>query len=511
MRDDDRFDAGNYTHIWIVCNAVTTSVLRTRIVFIIRSHIEWAIVLCSLYHCIIMRALGLLEKYQVSKLLTHCYGSVTLTAILEHDAPAGDIRQFYLAWLYPAIVRLVAKHPLLTAIVQDADKETAHFTTVSEFNLESIVTFDELQYWEPNEQAKRLAEQCDKEFDYDDHSIPLWRLHIDTHPDRPKECSITFAVQHVIADGRSLAIFWQDLLQYLKDGNNETAAPPYVLRGNKDKAIAPAYEHRGAPRYTIMEKVRLLAGHVMPSLFGDKKSVWRGDRPSVMDRSKVCHDTIVQVIRIDPTIWKKICATAKQQHGVTPHAAIMTAIMLTFSQLYPEESAVKSSTPVNCRGLVNPRIPEDEIGNFVGSYSRTWTFSDFKDITSFWDAAKAYHQGLQANKKEASKEVFQLEFLSRFPEDYCEILWFEKWKKYLPMGREGGIELSDLGRCSANAKELYFCQTANTFTTAINVNSISTLDAMHATIAYQRDTLDESKMEQFGATLMKTLELSLQH
>lgn len=457
-----------------------------------------------------MRALGLLEKYQVSKLLTHCYGSITLTAVLEHDdVPSGDIRQFYLSWLYPALSQLVAKHPLLTAVVQDADKETAHFTTVSDFNLESIVTFGELEYWLPKKQAERLAEQCDKEFDYNDHSVPLWRLHIDTHPDRPKECSITFAVQHVIADGKSLTIFWQDLLEYLDDGsNNETTlSPPYLLQANKEKAIQPAYEHRGAPRLGIMDKVRLIAGHVLPSLFGDNTKVWRGDRPSVMDRAKVRHDTAVQVIRIEPTTWKKICATAKQQ-GVSPHAAIMTAIMMTFSQLYPEEPAVKSSTPVNCRGLVNPCIPADEIGNFVGSYSRIWTSSDMKDA-SFWNVAKAYHQGLQVNKMEAAKQVFQLEFLNRFPEDYCE-LWYGNWKKYPPMGREGGIELSDLGRCSANARELYFCQTVNTFTLAINVNAISTLDAMQATIAYQKGTLDESKMEQFGTTLMNTLKLSIQ-
>ncbi|KAI7874733.1 hypothetical protein K492DRAFT_174130 [Lichtheimia hyalospora FSU 10163] len=457
-----------------------------------------------------MRALGLLEKYQVSKLLTRCYGSITLTAVLEHDAPSGDIRQFYLSWLYPALLRLVAKHPLLTAVVQDADKETAHFITVSDFSLESIVTFDELEYWKPNEQAKRLAEQCDKTFDYDNHSVPLWRLHIDTHSDRPKECSITFAVQHVIADGKSLTIFWQDLLEYLYDGNNETSvSPPFLFQANKEKAIQPAYEDRGAPRLSIMDKLHLLAGHMLPSLFGDTRDVWRGDRPLVKDRAKARHDTVVQVVRIDPAIWNKICATAKR-HGITPHAAIMTSIMLTFAKLYPEEPAVKSSTPVNCRGLINPCIPHDEIGNFVGSYSRHWTSSEMKDITSFWNVAKTYHQGLQANKLEAAKQVFQLEFLSSFPKDYCETLCYEKWEKYAPMGREGGIELSDLGRCSAKARELYFCQTVNIFTLAINVNTVSTLDAMHATIAYQKDTLDESKMDQFGATLMNTLELSLQ-
>lgn len=458
------------------------------------------------------RVLGAFEKYQVSLQLVKCYGAVAHTAVIHH-APrrsSSDVKEYYLGRLHPALARLVEKHPLLSVAVRDVDKPTVCYVTIPDFDLESIVTFGELAFWEADAQAHRLAEQCDKEFDLDDQSLPLWRLHIDTHPDRPEECSVTVAIHHGMADGKSLSIFWHELMQHL----NSNISPfqcqgPYIIHSNRSP-INPPFEERNGPTLGFVDGIKYKASKLFPSWFETPKNAWQGDRPAIMDKDRSRHDTGVRVIKLGGPAWPKICETAKE-HGVTPHAAIMAAVLLAFVQVYPDEQVLETYTPIDCRPFCQPSIPGDEMGNFIGSYAKVWTLQSLKnkyDTSSFWELAKLYHANLRANKIEAAKEVRYLQLQSRYPEDFCEP-WYEKWQT-CRMGRSGGIEFSDLGRSNLmNVREVYFCQSAQTFTIGWGVNTISTKDCMYATLSFQKGALDETKLEAFGPAILAKLEASI--
>ncbi|KAI8143519.1 hypothetical protein BJV82DRAFT_610732 [Fennellomyces sp. T-0311] len=178
----------------------------------------------------------------------------------------------------------------------------------------------------------------------------------------------------------------------------------------------------------------------------------------------------------------------------------MAALVEAFANLYPN-TMVKTTTPTNCRP-VSPQVARDEMGNFFGAYTHTWTKSDVK----FWDRAKIYGQLLKANKTQAAKVAGQLSYFSKYPEDYCDF-WYGHLEN--PMGRSGGIELSDLGRVVLNKswqiQSLWFCQSAQVFTSPLSINTISTQDTMYASIGWQRGSLDESKADALGPLLLETL------
>ncbi|KAI9320920.1 hypothetical protein BX666DRAFT_1912637 [Dichotomocladium elegans] len=454
------------------------------------------------------RPLGLLERYQLSKQLIKAYGAVTLTVVFQH-APRNnsDTRDFYFSLLHQPLSRLIVKHPLLNVAVLEAGKPNARFVTVPEYDLASVVTFDELAYWDLKNQGNRIAEQCDKEFDLDDHCRPLWRLHIDTHPSRINECSITLAVQHVIADGRSLTIFWQDLLGFLSE-EAKTSQGPFVLRPPRPITIAPAYENRNGPSPGILDLSKIILGQIFP--FFKPTPGWQGDKPAVTDKAKACHHTVVRPARLDGDDWAAICETAKVK-GVSPHAAIMTAIALAFAELYPEQDILETATPVNCRFLCKPAVPEDEIGNFVGSYNHRWTISNMTLTSGFWALAQEYADSLRTNKIKAAKEAHLLKFLKQYPDDYYKF-WYDKWESF-SMGRSGGIELSDLGRALTDHHPMiqmaFFSQSIQIFTSAINVNTISTKDAMQLTVAWQHESIDEARIERFIPLLLEKLKTSI--
>ncbi|KAI9259575.1 alcohol acetyltransferase [Phascolomyces articulosus] len=474
------------------------------------------------------RPLGLLEKYQVSKQLTQCYGTVTATAILRHSPRKSpdDLKEFYFSRLHAPLNRLVEKHPQLSLVVAESDKPTAHFIRLDQFNLSNIVKIDaadQVAFWDRSKLAKVIANECDHEFNLDDHTIPLWHLRICVHDDRLDECSITFTAHHVIADGKSLAIFWKALFQEIDQEEqllrNTQEEGHDIIKPKVKGVLGVPYEDRNAPMPTMMNMMgvvsQMVAKKVLPNALTKRwfPQCWAGDYPGITDKSKARHDTIVRAIELGGTVWKEVCTTCRK-HGVTPHAAIMTAIILAFNEVYPEVGTVSTGTPVNCRSFCNPPVSEEEMGNFVGAYNYTWKLTS-QSLTEFWDIAKTYHTQLKANKGEAAKDAGLLKFLSKYPEDYCRF-WYDHWVSNPTMHRVGGIELSDLGRFIPFVKEetnniwqlesLWFCQSAQIFTTALNINSISTKDSMYATIGWQNGALDESKADAFGPLVIQNLQ-----
>ncbi|CAO3599981.1 unnamed protein product [Absidia cylindrospora] len=116
-----------------------------------------------------------------------------------------------------------------------------------------------------------------------------------------------------------------------------------------------------------------------------------------------------------------------------------------------------------------------------------------------WRLAVHYHAALQSNKSRVAVGGQFLGLLD-YPKGYVGY-WHDKRKKNR-MGREGGLEHSDLGRFhSADGENatwlldgLWFAQSAQIYTTALGLNTITVKDVVYASFGCQRGSLDESKV-----------------
>ena len=472
----------------------------------------------------IERALGAMEKYQASKYLNNGYGSVTCTALFRHPSlqqqEDGSVIQFYLDQLYAPLTRLVEKHPQLSLAIADFDKPTIHFIRLDQFDLASIVSIDtQTTFWEEGTTlSTTIGNETDREYDLNDHTVPLWHLRIGVHEDKPTECSITLAIHHSIGDGSTVGIFWRELYTELNKTTSSTATlppPNYVIKSNPEKPLLAAYEHRQAPQITAWDKLRWDLTEKMKSYlpqpfkqywFPDE---WAGDFRAITDKTKARHETEIRAIHVDTSTWQQVCLVSKK-HGVTPHAPIMAAIVSAFWELWGNNDiAVETWTPINCRGFCNPPAANDEMGNFVGSYVHTWTPSP---PLSFWDKARTYHGQLRESKYEGAKAANYMTGF-KYPDDF-QTWWYDHWNTN-PMARSGGIECSDLGRFLSDKQQvdnplwelegLWFAQSSQMFTMALNLNCISANGQMFGTVGWQKGALNESKAEQFGPLVIDML------
>lgn len=146
----------------------------------------------------------------------------------------------------------------------------------------------------------------------------------------------------------------------------------------------------------------------------------------------------------------------------------------------------------------------------VGAYEHTWysniiqnpplpsnsTTKIQSDSPLIWRLAAHYHQHLQTNK-ERSCIGGQFLGLLKYPSEYCGY-WYDFFKDHA-LGRSGGLEHSDLGRFDINnhgtweVESLYFAQSAQTYTTALGLNSIAVKDGLYATFTLQNKSLNDSK------------------
>ncbi|KAI9315115.1 hypothetical protein BX666DRAFT_358218 [Dichotomocladium elegans] len=455
------------------------------------------------------RGVGLLEKYQISKLLTKCYGSVSNTALLRHrtarpDSDPEAIQTFYLKALHPALSRLVKKHPFLSVIPVDVDQPTAHFALLESYDLRDIVHVNpSFRYWEHLSDLIRGAVKY--EFDHlRPNGLPMWSLQIDVHPDRPYECAMTLIVYHLIMDGRSVLVFWRDLLNELKmiGGGESQQQQPFVVACDPDAVVPPPYEERNPV---------LRASTALWGTKEDEAQMWQGDYEANRDPATAQCDTDVRQFKVDGDAWAKIVSTSKS-HGVTPHAPIMIACVSAFAELYPGR-VLRTMTAVNTRPLCNPPVPDDEFGNFFGVFFKFWrSAAAMHEKKSFWDQCIEYQNFVREHKTSAAAFTQNvLRPLESFPESFCRF-WTDNLTKYA-LGRPGGIALSDLGILRTDAQssewtleEIYFSQAAHMYTLAMGLNVISLPHGMFGTLCWHKGAVDPAKADRFGGLVAKKLE-----
>ncbi|KAI8970069.1 hypothetical protein BDF20DRAFT_889142 [Mycotypha africana] len=496
------------------------------------------------------RRFGLLEKYQLSKHLTHAYGNITLTAHLKHRNMLSDqgeptyerYKEHYLNYLQTGLAQLIGKHPMLSLVVREKDRDTVHFAQLSQINLEEVITID-LQHRNLQDNIQQVIQQeTDREFDLDSMQLPLWRLRIVVGLDittTTEECLLVLTMHHVIGDGMSLTIFMKELLSCIStsrsfDDNNNSSR---IVNINKIDHVPPPYELAGAPSLSILWDIMpVLYQNLMPKVLPTNLArylnplsyeSWKGDFPAVKEEP---HHTVVQLFNVPAEVWKPTIQEAKKR-GISAHAILYTCYLKTWSAIYADDdncNITEVCTPINCRSICKPSVPKDWIGNYVSSYTSIWKKKE-DNKADIWERAKQYYQDLHKNMHSSAKQTLFLKFLPEFPDSYCEF-WYDK-RRNSSFGRTGGLELSDLGKLvlltdqrrdednedeASNAletvevKHVYFCQSAQIFTNVISLNSISLNDQLYCTLSYQKGSVKQDKINHFNSVfvdILKSLKL----
>ncbi|KAF1986648.1 hypothetical protein K402DRAFT_463559 [Aulographum hederae CBS 113979] len=156
------------------------------------------------------------------------YNAVVVGAIYEfqHDAP--DLKSKHT--LGNLLRDCVARHPLLNAIVQDANTEKPYFEPAQKIDIENhIIVLDYPEQsvsanWDEMDAIEwALPAIHDRQFP---PSTPPWRIEVLPLPDQsdtpPNKSFIAFSFSHGLGDGKTGIVFHQNLLSALQQGSSSS-------------------------------------------------------------------------------------------------------------------------------------------------------------------------------------------------------------------------------------------------------------------------------------------------
>lgn len=456
------------------------------------------------------RPLSLTEKFEVSKQLLNAYGTITFTVRLQHEPidQGTTIESFYMRHFQPALTNMIDTYTPLSMVVRDKHKSTAHFEQLSSVDLKKVVAISN----EIVPLNELIRQETTKEFDTE-AQIPIWRLRV--MAESPTTCTVVLVMNHAIGDGMSLTVFFRSFLQELNKNNISKETDSSLVPARQQKVALP-YEKLNPPSASLFrDAIPELAKGLVPKIFPKPicrmitpvgTGGWKGDRAAIEGEP---HNSEIGLIHVPADLWQPITAECKRR-CISAHSIVVTTLLLAWRRLYPGEMT-ELTTPINCRGFCNPPLPKDLMGNYVSSITSYWSNKKFKrEQDNIWEMATHYHHWLQKNKIKAAKHALLLKYLPSYPSSMVDY-WYDK-RKASPMGRQGGLELSDLGRYMIGqegdtwkAEQIYFCQGAHTFNAGLGMNTICFENTLFCAFDWQKNTLDPIRINMFHDIFLKVM------
>ncbi|ELR21252.1 uncharacterized protein ACA1_110940 [Acanthamoeba castellanii str. Neff] len=227
----------------------------------------------------LLRPLGSMERYQLSKHLRRSAGPVVVAATLKglphRSTSAGDPTSgpdqaaYWHRCLGEGLASLCARHPQLSLVVLDSAEPPRWAGLTQAFPVADVVACDlaTTAHWDPRDLARALEAELQRDFDpagaarasnssaesADRVRLPLWRVRVLWHPDRPDECCLCWVWDHALADGLSGKQLLRSLVSRLRLPDAPTATPavaeirPFDFAAADDYELPAPYDQRRPP------------------------------------------------------------------------------------------------------------------------------------------------------------------------------------------------------------------------------------------------------------------------
>ncbi len=488
----------------------------------------------------LLRPLGSMERYQLSKHLRRSAGPVVVAATLKglpqhrptsaDDPTCGpDQAAYWHHCLGEGLASLCARHPQLSLVVLDsAGTEPPRWAGLTQaFPVADVVACDlaTTAHWDPRDLARALEAELQRDFDpagaappsnssaaaVDRVRLPLWRVRVLWHPDRPDECCLCWVWDHALADGLSGKQLLRDLVSRLRlpDSPTATAAAaeirPFDFAATDDYELPAAYDQRRPPSPSAATVAKALSGEKPPPY-------WAGQAAPEADAT---HRTRLALASVEPELCVALRAEGKRR-GVSLHAILFTACASALRAAFdvPPALGIKAATPISARRFCEPPVGADEVGNFIGGVE-TWlplvsAADPSDDAGEFWASCAAYSRHLSANLREGAALPGLLAHVGEWPAAW-ERLWRAKGdSNAATMRRTGSFELSDLGTWDEDDNSGgEWRVVAVTFGQSVHVNGEALLcsvagcaeGGLRVAVAWQDGTLADAAVQRFSSEL----------
>jgi hypothetical protein len=471
------------------------------------------------------RELGLLERYQLSKWATNIYTnvglavqlSVPLEASTQDDEQISQGLKQRLASSAKAACQLDHSATLFMSVEEENLAKGLHrkletwlpntprATLLDKIDLSKVITVERHQGDLDTNAIERLTnEELHVHFDIPS-DMPLWRIRVVWTKAKDGDNVVFWAnwtFHHIIGDGMTSRLFWTAVLRELNTQATNAVVDNefWIAKRAASQTLNPPFDKRGAPQPGVTDLIPVVLKHkILPESIKSILYPKTWSIPSDGMRNSLTPvdvDTACFTIDAEKTTWL-VRKSKEENSGV--HAIVYTIILKSlFNKIQSEQSAktyLKADTPVNGRKSCRPEVPNTEMGNFVGSFSKLWKGDDIASI-DIWELSRIYKAAMASGLSYAPKETMMLKYVGQWPK-----AWFEFWQKNAESARTS-FELSDLGLwndCPNTApwkvEHAWFMQSVNSVGAIMNWNSITCSGIIHFTVTWQRDAPTKTFVE----------------
>ncbi|RUS13851.1 alcohol acetyltransferase [Endogone sp. FLAS-F59071] len=486
----------------------------------------------------VCRPLGLLEKYQISKHLAKVYGNISMSIRFRFSSKTsplhlGDLGQasaYFERRLIPAFKQLCSEIPQLMLGVIDTHTTVPKFLHIGQFDFAKILTISVAKFFDDAILSQSIAEEIRHPFDLGDHTLPLWRLLVLVHEQKPDEFVVMWVVHHVIADGLSMTILWTRLLEKL-NGAKETIddGQNSIIIAASTVTLEPPCDQRTRHHPTLFDLIPVIVKKkVLPSFIAEyfDPPYWAGKTPAIREP----HHTLARVFEIPRQATLTLGQKCKSEN-TTLHAALYVSTVINLLEVFCSGDGAedtgqgiyfRSFTPFNARTLCDPVVSSTESGNFVGSFERNFGFQRplhgaVNTLKSdFWTYCRIYKTELSASLVQGVKVTNMLQYIGEFPSQWLNF-WSSNLKNH-PMGRNASFEISDLGKWNVpsapenNGSEAGWELVSATFTQSANVvgpsfllNCVTAAGVLRGMVTWHKGALEEDDVQRFVNGIRRTL------
>ncbi|KAF7356371.1 hypothetical protein MVEN_00969500 [Mycena venus] len=398
-----------------------------------------------------LRAPGLMESYHLARHFLKIDSCLLVSA--RYICADGSILNK--EQLFPALEKVIQKHPILAVMLQDEGTNKPSFVKLEKIELPLVVEFSNETDLESAMQ-RQLANRLDTTA-----RLPLWRVEVFN------DGTVIFAFHHCIGDALSGVIFHQTLLAALQDvvpaDITLSVAIPQSL------SLLPPIEAVINLRPSLLTIISEVFSLFIPASWKPGYKAWTANPvPKEVPKVYQPHVKIITFTTEEMAAFMTIC----RSHGATVTSAFYVLAAAVLSRLVPPNSSqYKTLAAVVAVSLRD------------------------------WPAAARYAVELQRQKTEAAKKIGLIYLL------FGNIAPF--FKGMLGKKRDETFEISNVGRVPSAAatdaaerwriERIVFAQSNLVTNAALKINVIGDpTGAVNVALTWGKTSIDGELVELFA-------------